>query len=90
MMKFPKCISLTVSFNEHAGLYQTAEEWLADNESLHPDGPRWDWVSPEEREKAIRENSVWTLQWYPDTPVGFCMLAAASFDVLMAAAQEQP
>lgn len=30
--------------------------------------------------KAIRENSVWTIQWYPDTPVGFACVGASTFE----------
>ena len=73
--------SLSLSFNElHAPNYQTVEEWLHNE-------PRddADWTSPEEREKAIRTNSVWRLQWYPDTPVGFHAIQASSLGAIFAA-----
>lgn len=71
--------SLIISFNdEHAPNYDTAEEW-GEYHDLR------DWVSEEEREKAIATNSVWTCQWYPDTPVGFYLLRASSLPALIAA-----
>lgn len=77
---FPPCVSLHITFNEHAGYYEPVEQWVADRTEQD-----WlTWVSDAERDKAIRENSVWTCQWYPDTPVGFCVLAASSFEALMA------
>lgn len=73
--------SLSLSFNElHAPNYQTAEEFLRDN----PEDDA-DWSSAEEREKAIQTNSVWRLQWYPDTPVGFHAVQASSLGAIFAA-----
>ena len=42
-----------------------------------------DWVSDEQRQKALADDSCWRLQWYPDTPVGFHVLYAADLDVLL-------
>lgn len=46
------------------------------------------WVSPEERIKVIETDELWTLQWYPETPIGFVFLAAQSLEALLAAAKE--
>lgn len=74
--------SMTLTHNDHKNSYQTVEEWLADQRM----GEQWfSWVSPEEQTKALATNSVWTLQWYPDTPVGFYALAASTFEALMEA-----
>jgi hypothetical protein len=81
---------LTIGFNDlHACNYQTAKQW---SESMgEPDGGLQtyndlaDWVSPEEREKALANNSVWSIQWYPNTPVGFNDLYASSLPALIAA-----
>jgi hypothetical protein len=35
------------------------------------------------------EPECWTLQWYPHTPVGFCLMSAADLDVLLEAAREE-
>jgi hypothetical protein len=74
---FPECIHLNISFNEHAVLYQSAEQWIE-----HTDPT---WASPEERTLAIQNDSIWTCQWYPDTPVGFYHMAASRLDVLLTA-----
>ncbi len=72
-------VSLTLTHNDHKGSYETVEEHLlnADEDDC--------WVSDEQRTKAIATDSVWRLQWYPDTPVGFCVLLAADLEVLLEA-----
>jgi len=72
--------SLHLSFNdENAHNYERVKEFY---ESL----PNSDigWVSAEERQKAFDNNSCWTLQWYPNTPVSFHILRASSLEALLA------
>jgi hypothetical protein len=76
-----KC-GLYLEHNAHRDVYENIEQWIADQ--VDED----DWVSPEERAKAIAEDSVWTLQWYPDTPIGFFRRAASSLDALLAELRE--
>lgn len=75
--------SLSLTFNDHACNYcdvkQAVDDGLIDDDS---------WATPEDREMAIATNRVWTLQWYPDTPVGFYRLHAATLDSLLCAFQE--
>lgn len=71
--------SLTLTHNEHRDYYESVEDW----EAFHDDGTV-DWLSQEQRAKAIETDSVWCLQWYPDTPVGFCRLFAADLEALEA------
>lgn len=82
-MEFPKhkC-SMTLSHNDHLDYYTTVENELG--QLYHAE----DFVSDEQRRKAIETNECWTIQWYPRTPVGFYVLHAADLDVLMAAALE--
>ena len=81
-MKFPRHeAGLYLTHNEHKGVYETVEQFY----SNHP----FDWVSEEQRLKAIAENSVWSLQWYPDTPVGFYKVLACDLDVLLEHAQKE-
>lgn len=79
-----KFSSLSISFNEdHACNYTTAQGWH-DEWGFYGGGrsdDRIEWASEEERLKALRENSVWTIQWYPDTPVGFNCVGASTFEV---------
>lgn len=80
--------SLVIGFNDdHAPNYATAQEWH-DEWGFYgggADNDHTEWVSEEERQKALAANSVWTLHWYPDTPVGFCCIAASSLGALLAA-----
>lgn len=80
--------SLTLTFNdENAPSYQTVEQAMegvtGDVCSLSED-----WVSPEERALGVKLNSVWTLHWYPDTPVGFYRLRASSLAALFEGLKE--
>lgn len=81
-------VSLTLAFNDLcAPNYCTVAKYL---ETYGPeDFDRWGWISPEERQKAIDTNSWWTLQWYPETPVGFCIISASSLEALLAAAEAE-
>lgn len=78
-----KFSSLTISFNEdHAPSYETAQEWHDRTGRYRSEGDdqRINWVSEAERLKAISENAVWTIQWYPQTPNGFYCVGASSFE----------
>lgn len=77
--------SLHLTHNEHKANYGTVEQAIRDEYHGYDDDC---WVSPEQKQKAIDTNDCWTLQWYPHTPVGFCILSAADLDVLLAAAKE--
>lgn len=87
-MEFPKHdASLHLTHNGHLSNYQTVAECVEHDDHLHKDRcGLYDWVSEEQKAKAIETNDFWHLQWYPNTPVGFCSLAAADLDVLLAAA----
>lgn len=81
----PHKASLHLTHNDHKSYYKTVAEAIEQDDFGYGDD---DWVSPEQKQKAIDTNECWTLQWYPETPVGFCKLSAADFDVLLAAANE--
>ena len=71
--------SLHLTFNDENGPNYTTvaeavqEGWLSSR----------DWVSEEEKLQAIETNRVWTLQWYPDTPVGSYSVSASSLSALL-------
>ena len=79
MIDFPAHLTLTLTHNEHKNYYQTVDESIDKREHGYAD-----WVSPEQRQKAIDTDECWTLQWYPNTPIGFRILSAADLDVLLA------
>lgn len=78
--------SLSLSFNDiQAPNYETAKQFFVEGEQLDSD-----WTSPEERGAALRDNSVWRLQWYPHTPVGFNCYQASSLEAIFEALEADP
>lgn len=74
--------SLSIEHNRHLDYYRTAEEEILTNDSYYdeesfPEG---------EREKCIASNEIWTLHWYPETPVGFNLIHASTLEALLQAA----
>lgn len=67
--------SLTLEHNEHRDCYDPLEEWLSET--------KYDWPSEEAKERAIQTDSLWTLHWYPDTPIGFHSIAAPTLRELL-------
>jgi hypothetical protein len=77
--------SLTISWNEEASNYTTVGDTLKHL-------PYYDirnFVSPEEYQKCIDTNSIWTAHYYPKTPVGFNVIHASTFEALHAALVER-
>jgi hypothetical protein len=73
-VNFPahKC-GLSLEHNQHRNYYESVELWLTNN--------TWcDWENDEAKQRAIDTDEVWSLQWYPDTPVGFRAVAAPTLD----------
>ena len=72
--------SLSLTFNEGNGPnYQTVEKYVSDDSW----GSKVEWVSEEEKRRAIEKNSMWELHWYPLTPIGFHRVAASSLSALL-------
>lgn len=78
-----KC-SLTLEHNDHRNYYQSLADYLKDVEARGGTEP--DWESPEARQRAIDTDEYWTLQWYPNTPVGFNHVAAPTLEECLALA----
>lgn len=72
---------LILTHNSHLSNYMTVAEEVDSEMGLRYDDE--DWVAPDEKAKAIATNELWTLQWYPDTPVGFCVVHASTFQALI-------
>ena len=66
---FPRHLTLTLEHNPHKSVCQPLDEYLANNDVT--------FETAAERDTALAEDSLWVLQWYPDTPVGFLAVAAA-------------
>lgn len=82
MIKFPehKC-GLYLEHNPHKNVYETIEQYTSMYKNT-------DWISLEEKKKAIETNELWRIQWYPDTPVGFYILLSSSLEILLEAANK--
>jgi hypothetical protein len=86
-MKFPehKC-GLYLQHNEHKDNYQSAEDWIEESDHYK----NYEWKDDESKRRAIEADEIWTLQWYPDTPIGFHSVAAPTLDELLEYANETP
>lgn len=82
---FPPHETLHLEHNAHKAYYLTVQEEVNGGALGYGDDA---WVSPEQRQKAIDTNDCWTLQWYPNTPVGFCTMSAADLDALLEAVKK--
>jgi hypothetical protein len=70
----PRHIHLAIDHQPHAVMYMTVAEWLEDRDTEHVD------INDADREEMLRTGEVWVVTWYPDTPVGFNSVAAATLD----------
>lgn len=70
-----KCNHFHLTRNdENAANYMTAEEWIASEAGDFED-------VPEEELAAMKAtNTIWSLQIYPDTPIGFYVWLGATLD----------
>ena len=76
----PTTSSLLIEFNPHEAVYETIDEWM--------DVCRAGWVSEEEHQKAISQNTFWLAHWYPHTPIGSYTVAASSLEAVLKALAE--
>ena len=74
-IKLPKHIHLSIEHQPHAVCYESAQEWMDRNDR---DG--FADVEPEDAELMISTGEIWVVQWYPNTPIGFCAVAAATLE----------
>lgn len=77
-----KCNSFTLGRDDdHACNYMTASDWIDNN----PDWFRDD--DSQEIERMRATNTIWNLQVYPNTPVGFNAWNASTLDAVVLAAR---
>jgi len=78
-VNFPRHnITMYLIHNEHKSYCEPLDKY---SESW-----QFTWVNEEQKKLALEKDDVWTIQWYPDTPVGFYALAAHSLEILLKAA----
>lgn len=80
-MNFPAHkAGLIMEHNPHLNVYESASEWIRNQEER---GCSAEWKCEEAKGRAIATNEIWTLQWYPETPIGFNIVAAPTFEELL-------
>jgi hypothetical protein len=79
-----KANQIHLTFNEEPAInYVTVKQWIEEYE------PRtYTDVEPEELQRMKDTNSLWQLQIYPDTPVGFYVWFGATMESVLAKARE--
>lgn len=79
-----KC-GLYLEHNAHKDYYETAIESIVEN---HNNPCPYQWKNDEHKNRSMDTNEVWTLQWYPRTPIGFHLIAAPTLSELLEFALE--
>lgn len=75
--------SLHITHNQHKAYYQPIEEYIIETEIRDSE-----WANTDSRQKAIKTDSLWELQWYPNTPAGFNRVYGATLDGVLQKAHE--
>lgn len=74
-MNLPKHLAICIEHNPHKCYYETVEQHFADRPQK--------WVSEEDRQLCVANDDVWTVQYYPDTPIGFYCAAGSSLEIVL-------
>jgi hypothetical protein len=82
-MKLPehKC-GLYLTHNEHKDLYEKLSDKFKEETEYYTD------MSQEDKEECIKADSLWTLQWYPDTPIGFYVVHGPTLERVLELAEK--
>lgn len=69
--------AMYITHNEHKSYYQKVADHLRGE--FHED---MQWLSEDDKQSAIQNDELWTVQVYPHTPIGFYVCAASSWENL--------
>lgn len=72
-MKLPKHMSLTIQHNEHKNCYVTIQHYFTHYPHLED-------ADLSEKNRCIEQDSIWEIQWYPNTPIGFYHVFASTLE----------
>lgn len=75
--------SLHITHNQHKAYYMPIADYIAE-EKIDDD----EWSTPDSKERCIAGDTIWEIQWYPNTPVGFNKMYGATLEELIKAANE--
>jgi hypothetical protein len=65
--------------------YETVEQYFNSSDRYHSD----EWIDEADYTQACLTNELWSLQWYPDTPIGSYKIYASTFDKLIEFAKQE-
>ena len=69
---------ITIEHNPHLGAYESVGAYIEETDLFD--------VTPDDLAECIRTGELWTMQWYPESSVGFCAIAAPTLARLLAIA----
>jgi hypothetical protein len=72
-----------LTHNDYKDNYETiAQEFAEDSQGYYSD------MTPEDKAECIRTDSLWSLHWYPSTPVGFNVVHGPTLERVLQLAEE--
>ena len=75
--------SISVSRNDdHACNYMSAAEWIKFSPDMYAD------ESDADKQAMADANTIWSVHWYPSTPVGFYVVNRSTLNAAIDAAME--
>jgi hypothetical protein len=73
----------SIEWNPHRTSYATVKDEI---ERLTSEGETFfddeDFINEDDKQRCIDTDTLYVLQWYPETPIGFTTYAASSLEVL--------
>lgn len=89
-MELPKHTSLSINHigrglttgYEHHNYYESVDQLVSDYNLTET------FVSPEDYRKCIETDSLWVIQWYPDTPIGSYIVSGSTLEICMSRVME--
>jgi hypothetical protein len=79
---------LQIDHNINRSYYETVEKHLYNADGVNDPDEAYDWPSPEDKQKAIDDNEMWSMIWYPHTPVGSHHIASSTLFGLLEMAEK--
>jgi hypothetical protein len=73
VIKLPRHLGLHITHNQHKIYYMSIQDYVTDGRD------RWD-VDQADLDEILSTGEIWEIQWYPNTPIGFRAVAAATLE----------
>lgn len=80
----PRHVSIHIHHDPHKGSYESVQQYLRGKDHVN-EGPsdgfdESEWLSRDDFKASVSEDSLWEIQWYPNSPVGFCTVYGSTFE----------